>query len=300
MQSRGSRRPAARRSSRSREAETGSTRQSRELGPDALGVAADVSSYDECQRIVEETVDRFGRIDTFCANAMVTVYREARELEPEELRRVLDVNFIGGVQCYWASLPHLVSSRGTFVQVASALSYRGIPLQAAYCSSKAALPHLLRDGARRAPEARDPGRHLGVLPGAINTPQFDMARQYIGKQPMPVPPIYEPEPFAAGVVHCFEHPIRELPLGWGAQKLLWGQKLSPRAGDFVLRAKRLEGAAHGRGQARRLARQPLRAAPRRQGRARQLHGALTRQHALDVAAPAPDPRRDRGHRGRLG
>jgi hypothetical protein len=61
-----------------------------------------------------------------------------------------------------------------------------------------------------------------------------MARQYIGKQPQPVPPIYEPEPFAEGVVHCFEHPVRELPLGWGAQKLLWGQKLSPRAGDLVL------------------------------------------------------------------
>jgi len=74
-----------------------------------------------------------------------------------------------------------------------------------------------------------------ILPGAINTPQFDMARQYLGRQPQPVPPIYEPEPFAEGVVHCFEHPIRELPLGWGAQKLLWGQKLSPRAGDLVLR-----------------------------------------------------------------
>jgi hypothetical protein len=73
-----------------------------------------------------------------------------------------------------------------------------------------------------------------VLPGAINTPQFDQARQYMGMQPQPVPPIYQPEPFADGVVHCFEHPVRELPLGWGAQKLLWGQKLSPRAGDRVL------------------------------------------------------------------
>jgi len=207
----------------------------RELGPDALGVAADVSSYDECQRIVEETIDRFGRIDTFCANAMVTVYREARELEPDELRRVLDVNFMGGVQCYWASLPHLVSSRGTFVQVASALSYRGIPLQAAYCSSKAALRTFYETARVEHQKHEIPVDISVILPGAINTPQFDMARQYIGKQPMPVPPIYEPEPFAAGVVHCFEHPIRELPLGWGAQKLLWGQKLSPRAGDFVLR-----------------------------------------------------------------
>jgi hypothetical protein len=74
-----------------------------------------------------------------------------------------------------------------------------------------------------------------VLPGAIDTPQFDRDRQKIGYQPQPVPPIYEPEPFAEAVLHCCERPIRELPIGWGAQKLLWGQKLSPRAGDWMLR-----------------------------------------------------------------
>src|ERR671935_58933 len=73
-----------------------------------------------------------------------------------------------------------------------------------------------------------------VLPGAINTPQFDRDRQKIGYQPQPVPPIYQPEPFAEAVLHCMEHPVRELPIGWGAQKLLWGQKLSPRAGDLML------------------------------------------------------------------
>jgi NAD(P)-dependent dehydrogenase (short-subunit alcohol dehydrogenase family) len=206
-----------------------------ELGPDALGITADVASLDECHRIVEETIDRFGRLDTFCANAMVTVYREARDLEPEELRRVLDVNFMGGVHCYWAALPQLTQTRGTFVQIASALSYRGIPLQAAYCSSKAALRTFFESARVEHQKHGIPVDISVVLPGAINTPQFDMARQYLGKQPQPVPPIYEPEPFAEGVVHCFQHPIRELPLGWGAQKLLWGQKLSPRAGDLVLR-----------------------------------------------------------------
>ena len=205
-----------------------------QLGAQALGVAADVASLDDCKRVVSETVARFGRIDTFCANAMVTVYQEARDLEPDELRRVLDVNFFGAVNCYWASLPVLTEHRGAFVHVNSALAYRGIPLQAAYCSSKAA-------GRTFFESARVEHRKHGIpvdisllLPGAINTPQFDMARQYLGWQPQPVPPIYEPEPFAQAVVHCFEHPIRELPIGWGAQKLLWGQKLSPRAGDLVL------------------------------------------------------------------
>jgi len=73
-----------------------------------------------------------------------------------------------------------------------------------------------------------------ILPGAINTPQFDRDRQKIGYQPQPVPPIYQPEPYAEAALHCMEHPIRELPVSWGAQKLLWGQKLSPRAGDLML------------------------------------------------------------------
>ena len=95
--------------------------------------------------------------------------------------------------------------------------------------------HLLRERTRRA--GRRSGRASpspSILPGAINTPQFDRARQKLGYQPQPVPPIYEPEPFADAVLHCCEHPVRELPVSWGAQKLLWGQKLSPRAGDLVL------------------------------------------------------------------
>jgi hypothetical protein len=164
----------------------------------------------------------------------VTVYAEAHRLEDDELRRVFDVNFFGGVYGYWAALPHLRATRGTFIQVASALSYRGIPLQAAYCSTKAALRTFF-ESARVELEKENAGVDVSViLPGAINTPQFDRARQKLGLQPQPVPPIYQPEPFAAAVLHGCERPVRELPIGWGAQKLLWGQKLSPRAGDLVL------------------------------------------------------------------
>jgi NAD(P)-dependent dehydrogenase (short-subunit alcohol dehydrogenase family) len=199
-----------------------------------LAVETDVTDRAQVDRLVDATVERFGRIDTYIANAMVTVYAEAHRLEDDELRRVFDVNFFGGVYGYWAALPHLRASRGTFIQIASALSYRGIPLQAAYCSTKAALRTFF-ESARTELEKEGAGVDVSViLPGAINTPQFDRARQKIGLQPQPVPPIYEPEPFADGVLHCCEKPIRELPLGWGAQKLLWGQKLSPRAGDLVL------------------------------------------------------------------
>jgi NAD(P)-dependent dehydrogenase (short-subunit alcohol dehydrogenase family) len=210
------------------------TREALDSAAVALAVETDVSDRAQVERLVEAAVNEFGRIDTYVANAMVTVYAEAHRLEDDELRRVFDVNFFGGVYGYWAALPHLRASRGTFIQIASALSYRGIPLQAAYCATKAALRTFF-ESARVEQEKVGSGVEISViLPGAINTPQFDRARQKMGLQPQPVPPIYEPEPFADAVLHCCERPIRELPIGWGAQKLLWGQKLSPRAGDLVL------------------------------------------------------------------
>jgi NAD(P)-dependent dehydrogenase (short-subunit alcohol dehydrogenase family) len=204
-------------------------------GSEALAVPADCAEREQVEGVVARAVERFGRIDTYVANAIVTVYSEAARLEPDELRRVMDVNFFGVAYGFWASLPHLRVSKGTFLHVSSALAYRGIPLQAAYCASKAGLRAFLESARVEEQKAGTSVAVSLVLPGAINTPQFDRDRQKIGYQPQPVAPIYQPEPFAEATLHCAERPVRELPVGWGAQKLLWGQKVAPRAGDWVLR-----------------------------------------------------------------
>ncbi|MBW8742401.1 MAG: SDR family oxidoreductase [Acidobacteria bacterium] len=219
---------------RTEEALGGAVREIEAAGGEGVAVQTDVTKRDDVQNLVDRAIDRFGRIDTYIANAMVTVYAEAHRLADDELRRAFDVNFFGGVYGYWASLPHLRTTEGTFIQIASALSYRGIPLQAAYCSSKAALRTFFESARVEQEKERSGVDICVVLPGAINTPQFDRARQKMGLQPQPVPPIYQPEPFAEAAIRCCERPVRELPLGWGAQKLLWGQKVSPRAGDLVL------------------------------------------------------------------
>jgi NAD(P)-dependent dehydrogenase (short-subunit alcohol dehydrogenase family) len=206
-----------------------------QAGSEALAAPADCTDQEQVEQVVAQAIERFGRIDTYVANAIVTVYAEAERLTPDELRRVIDVNFFGVVYGYWAALPHLRASKGTFLHVSSALAYRGIPLQAAYCSSKAGLRAFF-ESARVEEQKKETGVSISlVLPGAINTPQFDRDRQKIGYQPQPVPPIYQPEPFAEATLRCAERPVRELPISWGAQKLLWGQKLAPRAGDWVLR-----------------------------------------------------------------
>src|SRR5579884_2233534 len=209
-------------------------REAEAFGTEAIAVPADCAVQDEVAQVVEQAIDRFGRIDTYVANAIVTVYAETYRYEADELRRIMDVNFFGQVYGYWAVLPHLRETKGTFLSIQSALAYRGIPLQGGYCASKAALRNFFESARVELMKDRSGVDVSVVHPAAINTPQFDRDRQKIGKQPQPVPPIYQPEPFAEAVLHCIEHPIRELPVGWGAQKLMWGQKLSPRAGDLML------------------------------------------------------------------
>jgi NAD(P)-dependent dehydrogenase (short-subunit alcohol dehydrogenase family) len=204
------------------------------VGGEALAVPGDAARRDDAETLCARAVERFGRIDTFIATVMVTVYAEVEQLEADELERVLDVNFLGRYRAYRAALPHLRASRGTFVDVNSALAYRGIPLQAAYCASKAA-GRAFFEAARVEQEKHSTGVDVClVLPGAANTPQFERARQKLGCRPQPVPPIYQPELVAEAVLRCAERPERELPVTWGAQRLLWGQKLSPRAGDLAL------------------------------------------------------------------
>jgi NAD(P)-dependent dehydrogenase (short-subunit alcohol dehydrogenase family) len=203
-------------------------------GGEGLAVPGDASSEVDAESLCARAVERFGRIDTFVASVMVTVYAETEQLELAELQRVLDVNFLGRVRTFQAALPHLKRTRGTYVDVNSALAYRGIPLQAAYCASKAAARAYF-ESARVEQEKHRTGVDVClILPGGINTPQFDRGRTKLGLQPQPVPPIYQPEVVAEAVLRCAERPERELPVTWGAQKLLWGQKLSPRAGDLAL------------------------------------------------------------------
>jgi NAD(P)-dependent dehydrogenase (short-subunit alcohol dehydrogenase family) len=101
-------------------------------GGEGLAVPGEAASEVDAESLCARAVERFGRIDTVVASVMLTVYAETDELELAELQRVLDVNFVGRVRTFQAALPHLERTRGTFIDVNSALAYRGIPLQAAF------------------------------------------------------------------------------------------------------------------------------------------------------------------------
>jgi NAD(P)-dependent dehydrogenase (short-subunit alcohol dehydrogenase family) len=222
-------------SSRSAEALDAAVEEIERSGADALAVPADITSDADVDRLVAHALERFGRLDSVVATAFVSVYAEVDRLELAELQRIVDVNFVGRVRLFKAALPALRESRGTFVDVNSALAYRGIPLQATYCATKAAT-RAFWEGTRL--ELDREGGEVAisvVLPGAVNTPHFDRVRQKLGLQPQPVPPIYQPEVVAEAVVHCCERPERELPVTWGAQQALWGAKSAPRLLDLWFR-----------------------------------------------------------------
>ncbi|MGK5676231.1 SDR family oxidoreductase [Micromonospora sp. URMC 106] len=202
-------------------------RDCRELGASEVRTyRVDVADAGAVQQAADDVVHRFGGIDVWVNNAMVSVFAPAWEIPAPEFRRVTEVNYLGTVHGTLAALRHMrARGRGAIVQVGSALAYRGIPLQSAYCASKHAIQGF--NDSLRAELLHDcPGVKLSMvqLP-AINTPQFSWVRTRLPRHPQPVPPIFAPEVAARAIVWAADHGPRELNVG--------GPTWRARLGDIV-------------------------------------------------------------------
>ncbi len=193
---------------------------------------ADATQVEAAAAAVEET---FGPIDLWINNAMVTVFSPIREMEPEEYLRVTEVTYLGYVYGTLAALKRMLPrDHGMIVQVGSALVYRSIPLQSAYCGAKAAVRGFT-DSLRT--ELIHDGSHVRVtmvqLP-ALNTPQFEWNKTRMPRKAQPVPPIFQPEVAAKAIVWASEHNRRELNVGWPTVAAIYGQKFIPGLMDYYL------------------------------------------------------------------
>jgi NAD(P)-dependent dehydrogenase (short-subunit alcohol dehydrogenase family) len=205
------------------------------LGAAALPLAVDVADADAVERAADEVEERLGPIDVWVNNATATVFSRFLDVTAEEFERATAVSYLGFVNGTRAALSRMVPpDRGTIVQVGSALAYRGIPLQSAYCGAKHAIQgfteavrcELMHDGSRV---------HLtSVHLPALNTPQFEWSRAKLGKQPQPVPPIFQPEVAARAIAWAAEHRRRELYVGFPTLLSIVGNKLLPGFGDWYL------------------------------------------------------------------
>lgn len=203
-------------------------------------VSADVADADAVFRAADEIATELGGIDVWFNNAMTTVFSWIEELDPAELRRVTDVTYHGAVWGTLAALRHLPPG-GAIIQVGSALAYRAIPLQAAYCGAKHAM-RAFTDSLRSELIAnkRDIQVTMVHLPG-LNTPQFEHCRSKLGVQPQPVAPIYDPDVAARGILLAAEHNRREAFVGFPTVKTVFGSQVAPGFLDGYLARNVIEG-----------------------------------------------------------
>jgi NAD(P)-dependent dehydrogenase (short-subunit alcohol dehydrogenase family) len=204
-------------------------------GGEGLILQADVSKADDVDAAAAAAVARWGAIDVWVNNAMVTVFSDVSRLEPEELRRVTEVTYHGSVWGTMTALRHMKrQGSGVIVQVGSALAYRSIPLQAAYCGAKSALRGFT-DSLRSELIYERSAIHLTMvqLP-ALNTPQFDVARSHLPGRPRPLGAIYQPELAARAIVSAAEHPRRELWVGLPTEQAIFGTRVAPGLLDRIL------------------------------------------------------------------
>jgi NAD(P)-dependent dehydrogenase (short-subunit alcohol dehydrogenase family) len=209
--------------------------EARALGGEALVLPLDVSDHVAVERAASDVEDRFGRIDVWVNNAMVTVMSPVAQMTADEFRRVNEVNYLGYVYGTLSALSRMrPRDEGTIIQIGSALAYRSIPLQSAYCASKAAIRGFT-DALRT--ELLHDGSNVRVsmlqLP-AVNTPQFHVARTRLPMHPKPVPPIYAPEMIAEATLWAAENAPREMVIAGSALKAIVGQKLFPGLVDRYL------------------------------------------------------------------
>jgi NADP-dependent 3-hydroxy acid dehydrogenase YdfG len=208
------------------------------LGGKALVLGADVADAAQVEAAAQALEDALGPIDIWVNNAMVTIVSPVKDLTPEEIQRVTEVTYLGAVHGTMAALKRMLArNRGVIVQVGSALAYRAIPLQSAYCGAKHGLrgftdslrSELLHEGSRV-------GLTMVHLP-ALNTPQFSWCRTRMPGHPQPVAPIYQPEVAAAAIVWAAEHRPRELQVGLPTVKAVWANKVLPGLLDRYLALK---------------------------------------------------------------
>ncbi|MFD0936363.1 SDR family oxidoreductase, partial [Methylobacterium trifolii] len=197
-------------------------------GGRALAFSADVADAEQMAQAADAVAEAFGGIDVWVNNAMVTVYAPVQETAAAEFARVTDVTYLGSVHGTLAALRHMVPrDRGTIVQIGSALAYRSIPIQAAYCAAKAATRGFTDSLRSELLHDRSRVRLTMVHLPAVNTPQFDWARSVLPRRPEPVAPVYQPEAIARHVFQAARTAPRELWVGAPTWKAILGNMLVP-------------------------------------------------------------------------
>lgn len=212
-----------------------------EMGVKALAISMDVAEYEQMESAAAKVEKELGPIDVWINNAMASVFSPIKEMTAEEYRRVTDVTYHGYVYGSMVVLKYMLPrNKGMIIQVGSALAYRGIPLQSAYCGAKHAIQgfteslrcELMHDGSKVKIS-------MIQLP-AMNTPQFNWVKSRLPRKPQPVPPIFQPEVIANAILWAVDHYRREWYIGFPTVKAIYGNRIASKFADWFLAKKGYE------------------------------------------------------------
>lgn len=207
------------------------------LGGDAIAIPADVAEFDQVKSIVDKTIDRYGRLDTWVHAAGTGIIAPFEQVTPEEFKRVIDVNLMGSVYGAMVAMPHLrETGRGAFIAVSSVEARRSMPLQSAYSASKHGMEGFLDSLRSELKQEGFPISITNILPSVINTPFYNKARTKLGVMPTGIPPYYQPSLVAEAILHAAENPTRDMIVGDVGRVIDLLQKLVPDLTDTLVGA----------------------------------------------------------------
>lgn len=205
-------------------------------GGQALVVRADVADFEQVEKIADQAVEHFGRIDTWVHLAGVAIYAPFEKTTPAEFKRLIEVNLLGQVYGAQVALPYLrKNGGGSLIHIGSIESKRALPFHSAYSASKHGMLGFLDALRLELQKEGAPINVTAILPASINTPLFNKALTKLGVKPMPVPPIYEPRVVTDMIIYAAEHPARELIAGGAGKLLIASHLLSPTLTDTFLK-----------------------------------------------------------------
>jgi NADP-dependent 3-hydroxy acid dehydrogenase YdfG len=197
-------------------------------GGSAMVLPLDVADASAIENAAASIEQELGPIDIWVNNAMASVFSSVREMQPEEYKRVTEVTYLGVVYGTLAALRHMLPrNRGTIVQVGSALAYRSIPLQSAYCAAKHAIAGFTDSLRCELIHDQSKVRVTMVQMPALNTPQFGWVKSRLKYKAQPVPPIFQPEVGARAIYWAAHHTRREVYVAWPTVEAIVGNKLAP-------------------------------------------------------------------------
>jgi len=210
-------------------------REVEELGGTAIVVPVDVANAEQVEAAAARVEIDLGKIDIWINNAMASVFSPIKKMTPEEFRRVTEVTYLGCVYGTLAALKRMLPrDHGTIVQVGSALAYRGIPLQSAYCAAKHAIQGFCDSLRCELLHDKSGVRLTMVQLPALNTPQFGWVKSRLPRKAQPVPPIFQPEVAAEAIYFAAHNPRREFYIGLPSVKAIVANKIAPGLLDHYL------------------------------------------------------------------